>query len=198
MLSEGQVEAPRGGAFRAPRGSASARRIAFWGAILLVGVLAAVAIFGFLGATNVPASLGLIVAGGALVYCLHVFYGIVQALSRPSVQTVLERSGAIAVAGRREAREERHRVLRAIKELDFDHAMGKISDEDYGQVRQGYELRAIEVMRVLKQEPDLHPGLRAVLERGGSAQRGSRSCGACSGANDADSKFCKHCGEGLE
>jgi hypothetical protein len=156
-----------------------------------------VGVFGFLRATNVPASLGLIGAGAALVYCLHVFYGMVQALSRPSVHTVLERSGAVALAGRREAREERHRVLRAIKELDFDHAMGKISDEDFEQVRQGYELRAIEVMRTLRQEPDLHPGLRAVLERRRSSQTGSRSCGACGGENDVDSNFCKHCGEKL-
>jgi hypothetical protein len=169
-----------------------------WGAVLLLGVLVAVGVLWFLGATNLPASLGLVGAGVALVYCLHVFYGIVQALSRPSVQTVLEQSGALALAGRREAREERHRVLRAIKELDFDHAMGKISDEDFTRVRQGYELRAVEIMRVLRQEPDLHPRLRAVLAQRSAARAGSPICVACDGINDADSKFCKHCGEKLE
>jgi len=166
--------------------------------ILLVAALAAGSVLWFLGATNVPASLGLVAAGVALVYCLHVFYVIVQALSRPSVQTVLEKSGALAMAGHREAREERHRVLRAIKELDFDHAMGKISDEDFAKVRQGYELRAVEIMRALRQEPDLHPTLRAVLDQRRASRAGSRTCAACDGANDADSRFCKHCGEKLE
>jgi hypothetical protein len=182
---------------RTPRSRARLRQIAFWGVVVVVGASAAMGAFILLGVTNVPASLGLIAAGGALVYCLRVLYGIVQTLSRPSVQTVLERSGTVALAGRREVREERHRVLRAIKELDFDHAMGKISAEDFEQVRQGYELRAIEVMRALKQKPDLHPELRAVLEQRRSSHAAPRLCGACDGEADADSKFCKHCGEKL-
>jgi hypothetical protein len=198
MSSEAQAEAAREGAPPTPGDPAILRQIVVRGSVLLVGVLVALGVLWILGTTNVPASLGLIGAGVALVYCLSAFYGIVQALARPSVRTVVDRSGALALSGRREAREQRHRVLRAIKELDFDHAMGKISDEDFAQVRQGYELRAIEIMRSLESGPDLHPGLRAVLEQRRASQTSALTCSACDGANDADSRFCKHCGEKLE
>ena len=60
-------------------------------------------------------------------------------------------------------------VLRAINELQFDHEMGKLSAEDYKAVRDLYELRAIEVMRALDADPDLHPKVAedlAALEGG--------------------------------
>ena len=106
-----------------------------------------------------------------------------------------------------------------IKELDFDHSMGKISSEDHRAVRQRYEARAIEVMRVLEGAPALHPELVALLAaREGAATAAApvhpegpsgrepgipssadpeptmAACLQCDGSNDPDARFCKHCG----
>ena len=55
--------------------------------------------------------------------------------------------------------EERDRALAALKELEFDHRTGKISDEDYRVQVGPLRRRAAEVLRALE------PGERARHER---------------------------------
>jgi hypothetical protein len=111
-----------------------------------------------------------------MVWALRSMWGIVVALSRPAAETILVEAEAVGpIGGVRsdlaELREEKSRVLRAIKELEFDHAMGKLSDEDFKQIGDRYRLRAIEVLRQL--EPvdgtsELHPLLAAHLAAAGA------------------------------
>ncbi len=51
---------------------------------------------------------------------------------------------------RLELAEERDRVLAALKELEFDHRTGKISDEDYRAQIGPLRRRAAEVLRALE------------------------------------------------
>ena len=53
----------------------------------------------------------------------------------------------LAVA--QELRGEKDTLLRAIKDLEFDLASGKLSDEDYSAMRSKYEARAMAVLREL-------------------------------------------------
>jgi hypothetical protein len=50
---------------------------------------------------------------------------------------------------RRQMREESERVFEAIRELDFDHRMGKIEDDDYKDMRDRYQAQAVELMKSL-------------------------------------------------
>jgi len=50
---------------------------------------------------------------------------------------------------RRQMREESERVYEAIRELDFDHRMGKIEEEDYKEMRTRYQAQAVELMKAL-------------------------------------------------
>lgn len=111
-------------------------------------------------------TIGLAVACAALIGALRGMWGVVFALSRPTVETLVAESEIGAgIGSKAELREEKQRVLRAIKELEFDHAMGKLSDEDFKQVGDGYRLRAIEVLRALDDgNGELHPLLREHLE----------------------------------
>lgn len=124
------------------------------GAALLLVYLLAMHHARFDGAT-----VALVIAGIALVACLRALYRIVQAVAQRDVQVWIEQAGEIGIASDRELREERRRLLRALNELRFDHEMGKLSTADYEAVRQGYELRAIEVMRKLDAGEALHPDL---------------------------------------
>lgn len=192
------------------------------GGLALLGYLVVV------GEAHLDAStVALVCVGGALLVCLRSMFRIVQALGRADVHTVVEQAGDIGIGTDRELREEKRRLLRAINELRFDHEMGKLSKEDYDVVRQGFELRAIEVMRALDAGAGLHPELEAALARvsaGKAASEGktdaegkaaseaevasddkivntteiaTRVCAACDGVNDADARFCKHCGKEL-
>jgi hypothetical protein len=156
------------------------------------------------------ATFALALAGGALVVCLRSLHRIVAALATPDADVLVERD--LGQADRRALREERRRLLRALNELAFDHAMGKLSDEDYRSVREGYELRAVEVMRALETEPSLDPELARELQKrglvdappttGSASDSDSGSASASASASDADAdaasaspaRGCAECG----
>lgn len=184
--------------------------------VVLLGAAALFAYLVWVGHARVGAdTISLVAVSGALLLCLRSMFRIVQALGRPDVQTIVETATDLGIASDRELREEKRRLLRAINELKFDHEMGKLSKADYDTVREGYELRAIEVMRALDAGATLHPELAARLgapsaPAGGEPtsetptekapaepEAAAHKCASCSGVNDIDAKFCKHCGKEL-
>ena len=100
------------------------------------------------------------------------------------------------VGGRTRAALERDKALtlRAIKELEFDRAMGKVSDADFAEMRDRLRARAVRLMTQL----DGAAMYRAQIERdvvGASGADGaSGACVACGTGNDGDARFCKRCG----
>lgn len=145
------------------------------------GVLGLLGLFAFLsfvaGARPDAATIGLVVAAGALLWCLRSLFQMARVLSQPDLTLEFDHEASLFAEGRRELREERRRLLRAIKELEFDHQIGKLSDADYREVRAQYELKVVDVMRRLEAEPSLHPSLqqelleRGLLDDGGSSYR---------------------------
>jgi hypothetical protein len=71
-----------------------------------------------------------LVLGAALAVACVVF------VARPFLREPAAREDALVEpdAGRLELAEERDRSLAALKELEFDHRTGKISDEDYREL----------------------------------------------------------------
>ena len=94
-------------------------------------------------------------------------------------------------------------VLRSIKELEFDRAMGKLSDNDFQEMSGRLRARAGRLMRDL----DAGGGYRARVEQDLAKRLGetpaavaapaARFCAECGTARDADAKFCKNCGAKL-
>jgi hypothetical protein len=77
---------------------------------------------------------------GALLYLARPFFG----------QAQLSPAPADGLAARRlELAEERDRALAALKELEFDHRTGKVSDGDYRELIGALRRRAVETLRVL-------------------------------------------------
>lgn len=63
---------------------------------------------------------------------------------------------------RKELEREKQLLLKALKELEFDHEMGKISDTDFNEIAARYRGRAIQVMRQLD---DTSADYRTLVER---------------------------------
>ena len=124
------------------------------------------------------------------------------------------------LGGRTRAALEREKtlVLRSIKELEFDFAMKKMSQADYDEMAGRLRARAMGLMRQLdagvgyrttiEQELDKRLGRRAAAPAisptaatGEPAERADAvsiaACSACGQSNDADARFCKHCGTRL-
>jgi hypothetical protein len=118
---------------------------------------------------------------------------------RPLVVDQEERAAAIGLRARAALEREKLLALRAIKELEFDRAMGKISEEDFTEMSGRLRARAARLLIQL----DAGVGYRDRIERdlakrlGEKAAAAARVCAKCSTANDADARFCKGCGEKL-
>ena len=92
-------------------------------------------------------------------------------------------------------------ALRSIKELEFDRAMGKLSDADWKEMSGRLRARAARLMRQL----DAGTGYRQQIERDLAKRLGEAevktptvgACASCATLNDADARFCKACGAKL-
>jgi len=106
---------------------------------------------------------------------------------------------------------EKTLVLRSIKELEFDRAMGKVSDTDFQLMDRRLRAHALALMKQLDVSM---PGYRDVIEQE-LAQRLAIDlqsddiqvdrvikadrlvCASCGTENDTDAKFCKGCAASL-
>jgi hypothetical protein len=75
---------------------------------------------------------------------------------------------------RRQLIEHRERVLDAIRELDFDHRMGKLEDGDYHPARKRLEAEALDVLHQLDQGNGRAEPVEDLIEREVAALRGGR------------------------
>jgi hypothetical protein len=140
-----------------------------------------------------------------------------------------EPAGPDVIGGRTRAALEREKtlVLRSIKDLEFDRAMGKIAEKDFVEMGARLRARAARLMRQLdsganyREEIEQEIAKRVGVAPDGSVQdkragQGSRPGAAsaapvadskaravsrvcvCGVANDPDARFCKGCGTKLE
>jgi hypothetical protein len=130
-----------------------------------------------------------------------------------------EPAGPQVFGGRTRAALEREKslVLRSIKDLEFDRAMGKISEKDFAEMSTRLRARAAGLIRQLdagatyrqaidaeidkrlgtkarrseKKEPAPAPAAAAVAE---VPKTTTKLCLSCCTPNDPDARFCKGCG----
>ena len=115
----------------------------------------------------------------------------------------------VMVGSRSRAAVEREKtlVLRSIKELEFDRAMGKVSDGDFKEMGGRLRVLAIRLMKQLDVdavdyasliERELQGRLGATPEASAApAEADGRVCRSCRSVNDDDASFCKGCGTEL-
>jgi hypothetical protein len=136
-------------------------------------------------------------------------------------------SEPISERSRAAVEREKALVLRSIKELEFDRAMGKLSPKDFDEMAGRLRARAITLM---KQVDEGATGYRELIERELAARLAPRArvsgvaapvaaeappavhaqpappmesqpavgrCSSCRTANDPDAAFCKRCGTKL-
>jgi ribosomal protein L40E len=130
-----------------------------------------------------------------------------------------EPAGPQIFGGRTRAALEREKtlVLRSIKDLEFDHAMGKVSDKDFSEMSARLRGRAAGLIRQLDAGTSYRQAIEVEIEkRVGSnpapvddrakmaapaaeeekptAENRTKICLSCCTQNDPDARFCKGCG----
>ena len=97
---------------------------------------------------------------GALLYVARPFFG--------EAESPLAARADPLASGRFEVVEERDRALAALRELEFDHRTGKVSDDDYRELVGPLRKRAVETLRSLEPVP---PPERSARSRPGRRPR---------------------------
>jgi parvulin-like peptidyl-prolyl isomerase len=95
---------------------------------------------------------------------------------------------------------EKMLVLRSIKELEFDRAMGKLSAADFDEMSGRLRTRAARLIRQLDAggyRTQIEQDLAKRLGETAAPPAAASFCVACGTARDADAKFCKNCGARL-
>lgn len=172
-------------------------------ASVLVG--AGVAIYAALASGRASAAAAFLgMAAGFLVLALWIIYRAARSLVEDAPAVEVERA-----TGRRKKQLEREKqaLLKALKELEFDHEMGKVSDPDFREIGGQYRVRA---MRVLRQLDEAGADYKALVERELKARlavpaaatamataTATGNCEKCGTKNDEDAEFCKKCGKKL-
>ncbi len=183
-----------------------------WQFFLLCGMLGATAVV--IVATGQSLA-NIVILSLTIVSASFVGLGAYRMLS-PLTSTSI--AGAPTVAGGRTRAaldREKTLVLRAIKELEFDYAMKKMSQADFEDMSGRLRRRAIGLIQQL----DANTGYREQIEKELAALvppaiaprptphapspksqdlgPETLACSACGTHNDADARFCKQCGTSL-
>jgi hypothetical protein len=171
-----------------------------WQLFTLAGLLGATAAV-FVSRGHTPAGLVLLslIIFAAAAVGLAVWWTLSPLSGRDSVQTPQLLGGRTRAALER----EKALVLRSIKDLEFDHAMRKISDKDFAEMSARLRGRAAGLIQQL----DAGSGYREQIEKEISKRVRSRpqakdapavnACASCGTGNDSDARFCKRCGAAL-
>ena len=98
---------------------------------------------------------------------------------------------------------QRDAAMQALRELNFDHRMGKISDEDFAVFELNLKQHAAETLRALDEweaqtDVDLDQSMeREIATRKSQLSSGARACPSCGRPAADDDKFCAICGAAL-
>lgn len=227
-----------------------------WQFFVLAGMLSATAVV-IVATGQSPASI--IILSVTIVATSLVALGVYLALAPLVLPEAAEAPALIAGRTRAALEREKTLVLRSIKELEFDFAMGKISQADFDEMGGRLRARAIGLMQQL----DAGGGYKSIIEHELNARMSGKTgkasgvvaggiagiaglkpratshatasaeersaedhaadepivsdgaivardfgpvipttatattCASCGGSNDADARFCKHCGTKL-
>jgi ribosomal protein L40E len=158
----------------------------------------------------------LVLAAGALLGAIGLFWASVRTLSGDAPLPADFEMRAADHQGTGALVEEKRRLMRALKDLDNEHELGKIDDADYRALLAHYRDEAKVVMRrmdvqvvpfrdeaerlardYLRERSVGSPSAPAAPEA--DASKAKRvTCAACSASNETDATFCKQCGSSMK
>lgn len=84
---------------------------------------------------------------------------------------------------------ERTAVLSALRDLDFDYKIGKVSDEDYVATR---EQLLVEAAHYIEQRDEKEDQLEAMIQKRRTSK--GENCAECGAHMDVGQRFCSKCG----
>lgn len=135
--------------------------------------------------------LGVLLAAGGLYFVLRPIFS-------PPLAGALETGATDAAADPEDDFSARTVALRALKEIEFDRATGKLTDADYEALKGKYTAEALQALR---QEPSARPQVegarRAASASASRASAAARTCPDHGPRPESEAEFCSECGRRL-
>lgn len=126
--------------------------------------------------------IGTLLALGALAYVL---WPLIIAEGRASTPALVEGPPSTATDNHGDA-------VAALREIEFDHATGKLSEADYAALKTQYTSEAVLAMRA--QDSDADDLAEAEIRR---ARAQTRVCPTCGPRPEPAASYCSRCGAAL-
>lgn len=158
-----------------------------------------------------PASALLVLAAGTTITIIWLFWVSLQSLTG---ETPLSLEEALSLGAPRPEEEQKRAALRALKDLEYERRVGKISEADFLRLSAHHRSEAKALLQAL--DANLGPArerARALFEArlkeatapthaletaDTSTHPAPPICRTCATVNDLDARFCKGCGKVLE
>lgn len=121
---------------------------------------------------------GTVLAVGALAFVLYpLFFEVREPVTRPL---------------RRDAEDS---PIAALREIEFDRATGKLSENDYRELKATYSAQALSMMRQRETEGSASTApVDAIEARVAAYLQTHRECGVCGLRPEFDAVYCSNCG----
>lgn len=102
-------------------------------------------------------------------------------------------------SGREDLTRDKERVLRDIRDLEFDLETGKLSEHDYDDMRLDFETEAVAVLKAIEQVGNgSTTAVRSRMTAGVEVESEARFCTQCGTASAPGNRFCRACGHPLK
>ena len=188
-----------------------------WQFFVLAGMLSATAVV-IVATGQSPAAI--IILSLTVMSASLVALGTYRALSPLATREAVEAPPMLGGRTRAALEREKALVLRAIKDLEFDFAMKKMSQSDFDEMASRLRARAVGLIQQLDEGSGYRASIESelgkrmgrrglttpvpsgatiaaapeVIAEAAPEPHGTAACGACGQGNDVDARFCKHCG----
>jgi len=158
----------------------------------------------------------LVLIGGALLGGIALLWASLRTLGGDAPLAYEVEALAAAGSGKAALVERKQAALRALKDLELEHEIGKIDDADYATLQTKYREEAKDVLRELDLEIEPYREKAEALAQKHLAKVGLAEtpnadalapqappaaealvCAKCGTKNDPDAAFCKKCGAAL-
>ena len=131
--------------------------------------------------------------------------GVALFVAAPLFETMRARRGGATNPERVRQEHEKALAVQALRELEFDREMRKLSEQDWAELKQGLEARALGAMAALEKleqgsAPKAAPAGRKRVARIAEASQGAgpvKFCPACGKPTANKANYCAECGGSL-
>lgn len=93
-----------------------------------------------------------------------------------------------------ELQERKEAIYEAIKDIEFDYQMGKLSEADFKELRQEYKNQAIDLLKKIDQTQHKKGKHRRGKTKNKGVSAAAGHCTSCGAPVTKEDRFCGNCG----